>query len=69
MVLSGQTIELQAFLIKVITVGDLPIELGFTRLKAFGGEDERLADGKKFGFGRERISPCLGHTRDQENKK
>jgi hypothetical protein len=69
MVLNGQTIELQAFLIEVIPVGDLPVELCFARFKAFGSENECLFHGQKFGFGRERISPCLGRTRDQENKK
>ena len=69
MLLSRQTVEFQAFLIKVITVGDLPIELSFTRFKAFGREDERLFHRQKFRFGIERIGPCLGQTRDQEDKK
>jgi hypothetical protein len=69
MLVNRQTIELQAFLIKVIAVGDLPIELGFTGFKAFGGEDKRLFHRQEFRFGIERIAPCLGHTRDQEDKK
>ena len=42
----GESIEFQAFLIQVITVSDLPEQLGFTGFQAFGRQHECLVDQK-----------------------
>lgn len=47
---STQTVELQAFLIQVVAVGDLPEQLGFTGFQALGGENERFIDRQKIRF-------------------
>jgi hypothetical protein len=62
MLLSGQAIEFQAFLIKVITVGDLPEQLGFPGSEALRRKAEGFADGKKVGLGFKRITASLGLT-------
>ncbi|MNX82536.1 hypothetical protein D3C86_1142700 [compost metagenome] len=64
-----QSVELQAFLVQVIAVGDLPIELGFTGFQAFRGKREGFINREKFRFGVERIGSRLGQARDQESKK
>ncbi|MNR30530.1 hypothetical protein D3C85_1479920 [compost metagenome] len=66
MLFDSQTVEFQAFLIQVITVGDLPEQLGFARLKALGGENERFVDGQEVGFGLERIAARLGQAGEQQ---
>ncbi|MNO82879.1 hypothetical protein D3C76_741650 [compost metagenome] len=66
MLVGRQTVELQAFLIQVIAVGNLPEQLGFAGLKAFGGENERFVDGQEIGFGLERIAPRLGQAGKQQ---
>lgn len=50
-----QSVELQAFLVQVIAVGDLPIELGFTGFQTFRGIREGFINREKFRFGVERI--------------
>ncbi|MNY49547.1 hypothetical protein D3C86_1849810 [compost metagenome] len=68
-VFGRQTVELQALLVQVITVGNLPIELGFTRFQTFRRKREGFLDREKIGFCVKRISPCLGQARDQESEK
>ncbi|MCY1361741.1 hypothetical protein D9M69_484190 [compost metagenome] len=69
MLVGRQAIELQAFLIQVIAVGDLPIELGFTGFQAFRGKREGFINREEFRFGVERIGSRLGQAHDQESKK
>ncbi len=61
----GQAIELEALLIQVVPIGDLPEQLGFTGVQAFGGKHERLFHRQEIGFGLEGIGG-LGQARDQE---
>ena len=70
-VLRRQAIEFQALLVQVVAVGDLPIELGFTGLKAFGGKDEGFANGEKVGFGFKRIVAglCLSQSGKRSKNK
>ncbi|MNZ59766.1 hypothetical protein D3C78_778130 [compost metagenome] len=64
MLRDGQSVELQAFLVQVIAVGDLPIELGFTGIQTFRGKREGFINREKFRFGVERIGSRLGQARD-----
>ncbi|MNH95814.1 hypothetical protein D3C73_484660 [compost metagenome] len=64
-----QSIELQAFLVQVVAVGDLPIELCFTGFQAFRGKGEGFINREKFRFGVERIGCRLGQARDQKGKQ
>jgi len=45
LLIGGQSVEFQAFLIQVVAVSDLPEQLGFARVQTLGGEYECLVDG------------------------
>ncbi|MNG23640.1 hypothetical protein D3C84_1082700 [compost metagenome] len=62
MLIGRQSVELQAFLIQVIAVGNLPEQLGFTGVQAFRRKNEGFADRKKIRFGIEWIAASLGYT-------
>jgi hypothetical protein len=62
MLFDRQSVELQAFLVQVIAVGNLPEQLSLTGFQAFGCEGEGFVDGKKVGFGFKWIVASLGLT-------
>ncbi|MNJ02485.1 hypothetical protein D3C73_1624540 [compost metagenome] len=58
----GQAGEAHALLVQVVTVGYLPEQLAFARLKTLGGKNESFADGQEIGFGLERVRRGLGQA-------
>ncbi len=69
--LFGQAFELHALLVQVITVGNLPIQLGFTGSQALGGKGEGLAYREELGLGLERIVARrgLGQSGEQHQQE
>jgi len=68
--LCGQALELHALLVQVITVGNLPIQLGLATFKTFGGKGESFAHREEIGFGLKRVARRgLGQPGEQHQQK
>ena len=66
----GQAVELHALLVQVVTVGNLPKQLGFAAFKTFGGKGEGFAHREEVGFCFEGVARrCLGESREQHQQK
>jgi hypothetical protein len=68
--LFGQVVELHALLVQVVTVGDLPKQLGLAGLQAFGRKGESLFYREEIGFGLKRVARrSLGEPGEQHQQK
>ena len=50
MLISGETIEFQAFLVQVVAIGDLPVQTHLPGRQAFAAEHEGLFHGQEFAL-------------------
>ncbi|ERO64767.1 hypothetical protein P308_22095 [Pseudomonas piscis] len=69
LLLRRQAVELQALLVQVVAVGDLPEQLGLARGQALGAEYERLAHRQEVGLDLERVVAGLRQGGEQHEQQ
>ncbi|MNN09137.1 hypothetical protein D3C81_1220130 [compost metagenome] len=65
LLLDGQAVELQAFLVKIVTIGDFPVQAHLPGIQPLAAEHERLVHRQKVALGK---GVGLGQAAEQEHQ-